>query len=215
MSTILVLNGHPNPGSFTAILATTYTRAARAAGATVNHFDLHALTFDPVLHVGYRGTQELEPDLLEVQRALAECDHLVILAPVWWGSTPALLKGFFDRTLEPKWAYHYDERGLPHGHFGGRSARFIMSADSPGWYLRVLQGRPTLKQVVNSTLKFCGFGPVAVTRISPVRTSDAGKRDKWIDDVRAEGEKDVQKLNAGKKRQRQDPFQIRASLLSK
>lgn len=47
--------------------------------------------------------------------------------------------------------------GLPHG--AGRSARFIMPADSPGFYLALVQGNPTRKQVARSTLTFCGFSP--------------------------------------------------------
>ena len=221
MPNILVINGHPNPESFTSQLAALYADAAQQAGATVQRINLHALDFDPILHLGYRGTQELEPDLKETQKALDESDHLVILAPLWWGSTPALLKGFFDRTLEAKWAYHYDDHGLPHGHFGGRSARFVMTADSPGRYLTLLQGRPTVKQVAQSTLRFCGFKPVSVTRYSPVRTSSAAKRQQWLDDVQEVAKSDVEKLHtrnakAGKKNKtKQNPFLIREELLGR
>ncbi|MBF4552912.1 NAD(P)H-dependent oxidoreductase [Corynebacterium suicordis] len=222
MPHILIINGHPNPTSFSRYLADAYAQAARGEGVGVEQINLCELDFDPVLHAGYRGTQELEADLVKAQESLAACDHLVVVTPVWWGSTPALLKGFFDRALEAKWAYHYSDKGIPQGHFTGRSARLLMTADSPGWYLRLFQGQPTLRQVVNSTMRFCGFGPVKVSRFSPVRTSNAQKREGWLVEAGRIGVQDAKKLleakqagkKAGKKvKEKADPFAIRAELL--
>lgn len=178
--TVLVIDGHPDIFSLTAALADTYADAAAQVGANVTRLTLRDLEFDPVLHRGLRGTQPREPDLLHAQDLLAACDHLAVFSPVWWGSTPALLKGFFDRTLEAGWAYHYGRHGLPHGHFTGRSARFVMLSDSPGFYLRMIQGDTTRKQVARTTLKFCGFSPVRTTRFGPVRRATADKRARWI-----------------------------------
>ena len=210
--TILVIDGHPNPDSLTSSLAASYADAARRAGAEVHLLTLRDLDFDPVLHQGLRGTQPLEPDLEEAQHLLTNSDHVTVFAPLWWGSTPALLKGFIDRTLESKWAYHYDKRGLPHGHLAGRSTRFVMLADSPGWYLQLLQGNPTRKQMVRSTLKFCGFSPVRFTRFSPVRTSTADKRAAWHIQIADIAEKDATDSRKSAK-SKADPFAIREGLM--
>ena len=108
--------------------------------------------------------------------------HIALVSPIWWGSVPALLKGFFDRTLQARWAYHYTSRG-PVGHLKGRTGRVFLTTDSPGWYLRAVAGRPTERQLVGGTLKFCGIKPVAVTRFGPVRTSTPAKRGGWLDRV--------------------------------
>jgi NAD(P)H dehydrogenase (quinone) len=209
--TVLVIDGHPNPSSPTAGLADAYADAAAQSGATVERLTLRDLDFDPVLHLGLRGSQPLEPDLARAQELLAAADHVTVLAPVWWGSTPALLKGFFDRVLEAKWAYHYGRLGLPHGHLAGRSARFVMLADSPGFYLALVQRNPTRRQVVRSTLTFCGFSPVSVTRFSPVRTASDGKRAAWIAQVGDLAAKDAGRCGRQRKT-RTDPFQIRDTL---
>lgn len=215
--TVLVIDGHPNPDSLTAALAASYAAAAERAGATVHRLTLRDLRFDPVLHAGLRGDQPLEPDLARAQELLVACDHLVVLSPVWWGSTTALLKGFIDRTLEAKWAYHYDKRGLPHGHLTGRSARFIMTADSPGIYLSLVQGSPTRRQIVRSTLRFCGFSPTHLTRIGPVRTSTPAKRNAWIARMETLADKDVRAAHARPTRRnatpKTDPFEVRDGLL--
>jgi NAD(P)H dehydrogenase (quinone) len=209
--TILVIDGHPNPSSLTAGLADAYAEAAARTGAAVERLTLRDIDFDPVLHLGLRGSQPLEPDLARAQELLTAADHVAVFAPVWWGSVPALLKGFFDRTLEAKWAYHYDRFGLPHGHLAGRSARFIMLADSPGFYLTLVQGNPTRKQVARSTLTFSGFSPVRVTRFSPVRTASDGRRAAWIAKVGDLAAKDVGRCGRQRKA-RTDPFEIRRAV---
>lgn len=101
---------------------------------------LRDLRFDPILHLGYHGQQPLEPDLHEAQEAIAAARRPVVVTPIWWGSMPALLKGFFDRVLERGWAFRYLPNGMPEGLLAGRSARVIMTTDSPGYYLRFVQG---------------------------------------------------------------------------
>ena len=157
MSAVLVIDAHPNPESLCAALARRYADAARQAGASVTLLSLRELAFDLVLHQGYRGQQPLEPDLQRAQRLVEASAHLCLVTPLWWGSVPALLKGFFDRTLQRGWAYRYQDNGNPLGLLAGRSARVLLTTDSPGWYLRLLQGDPTVKQLVRSTLRFCGF----------------------------------------------------------
>lgn len=208
MSTIVILDAHPNPASLTTALADSYARGAADAGAAVVRLTLRDLGFDPVLHGGYRGDQPLEPELVRAQELIAEGDHLALFTPLWWGSTPALLKGFLDRTFEAGWAYHY-AGSLPKGHLGGRSARLLLTTDSPVWYLGPLQGHPTKKQIVRSTLQFCGFGPVRFSRFGPVRTSTAADRDGWLTRAEEVGSGDARRLASGSRRTKADPFAIR------
>ncbi|WP_299050821.1 NAD(P)H-dependent oxidoreductase [uncultured Nocardioides sp.] len=191
MSRILVVDGHPGRDSLCASLAHRYADAARAAGADVTLLPLRDLAFDPDLHTGRRGEQRLEPDLVRAQHALVDADHVVVVAPVWWGSVPALLKGFLDRTLESGWAYRYRDNGLPQGLLAGRTARVVVTTDSPGWWLRLLMGDSTVRQLVRSTLRFCGFRKVAVTRIGAVHGSDEARRAAWLDEVAELGRRDA------------------------
>lgn len=190
MARLLVLDAHPNPDSLCAALATSVAAGA-AAHAEVDRLTLRDLDFDPILHGGLRGDQPLEPDLVEAQERLAAAHHLTVVAPIWWGSVPALLKGFLDRTFEARWAYHYSERGLPVGHLSGRSARLVLTTDSPAWYMNLLSGRPTERQLGRGTLKFSGYSPVRTTRFGPVRTSTPARREAWISGAHALGTRDA------------------------
>lgn len=57
-----------------------------------------------VLHEG-REVQPLEPDLAGAQEAVSWSDQVVFVDPNWWGSMPALLKGFIDRVFLPGYAF--------------------------------------------------------------------------------------------------------------
>ncbi|WP_285035212.1 NAD(P)H-dependent oxidoreductase [Plantibacter sp. ME-Dv--P-095] len=174
MST-LVIDGHPNPDSLCAALASAYADAH--GDATV--LAVRDLAFDPNLRLGYTHRQELEPDLELAWQQILAADHLVVVAPVWWGSVPALLKGFFDRVLLPRRAYRTKDNGLPEGLLTGRSGRVIVTTDSPWWYLPLV-GDTTVKQLRTTTLRFCGIRSVAASRFGPVKGSSDAQRQAWI-----------------------------------
>jgi NAD(P)H dehydrogenase (quinone) len=176
----LVIDGHPNPGSLCAALATSYAEAH--GDATV--LAVRDLAFDANLRLGYTRRQDLEPDL---ERAW---DHIVIVAPVWWGSVPALLKGFFDRLLLPRRAYQTKANGL----LAGRSGRVIVTTDSPWWYLPLV-GDTTVKQLRTTTLRFCGIRPVAASRFGPVKGSTDEQRRRWLAKAAQHGRADAARRN--------------------
>lgn len=194
----LVIDGHPNPDSLTSALARAYADAHPDATLLA----VRDLDVDLVLHRGVRGEQPLEPDLLRVAELLRSADHVVVATPVWWESTPALLKGFLDRLLQAGWAYTY--RGhRPVGLLAGRSGRLLVTADSPGWYLR-MRGSATARQLRGGTLRFVGMKPVAITRFTSVRTSDAARREGWIETARDLARRDAA-AGAGRTREVSDP----------
>lgn len=96
---IYLLLAHPDKNSFNGALTDAYETAALAKGHTVRCQNLGDMNFDPILWKGYHTVQELEPDLKEAQNNILWCEHWVIIYPIWWGSLPALFKGFIDRTL--------------------------------------------------------------------------------------------------------------------
>ena len=174
---ILILDGHPDSGSFCGALAQTAANAAEAAGQDVRSVRLSDLSFDPSLLKGHKEEQALEPDLDEIQQALAWCDHLIVVHPLWWGSAPAKLKGLFDRVLLPGFAFKYIEgKALPEQLLAGRSAHVLITSDTPGWYLRWVYGAGWLKIIRKQILEFCGFRKVRVDTLGPIIGSDETRR---------------------------------------
>jgi NAD(P)H dehydrogenase (quinone) len=157
---------------------------AEKTGASCRLIHLNDLDFNPNLQYGYRLRMELEPDLLEVQQDLLDSDHLVFIYPTWWGTYPAILKGFIDRVFLPNFAYKSRKNSLSMEKLlKGKSARLIVTMDSPKWYYSMVYKSPGHNSMKNGILKFCGIKPVKITTLGPIKSSDYNKRKRWIDKV--------------------------------
>ncbi|NTW55973.1 MAG: NAD(P)H-dependent oxidoreductase [Chlorobiaceae bacterium] len=188
---LLIIQAHPDSESFCGALASAYESGAAHAGHSVSRIDLGELSFDPVLHKGYREVQPLEPDLLDAKEALIQAGHLVFVYPVWWGGPPALLKGFFDRLFLPGIAFKFNN---PHALrwerlLAGRSARLLVTMDTPPWYYRLIYRMPGHNQMKRTILDFCGIRPVFISEFGPVRTSTPEQRQKWLETASQLGRK--------------------------
>lgn len=178
---VAVIVGHPAADSWCGALADSYAAAARAGGHEVRMVHLAQLDFDPSLHEGYRQIQALEPDLLAAQATVAWAEHVVIAYPIWWGSVPALLKGFLDRILLPGFAFKYRPgKAFPEQLLRGRSAQLLVSMDTPPWYFRWVYRMPGIVQLKKTTLEFCGIAPVKVAAFGPLISSSSAQRASWL-----------------------------------
>ena len=177
---IVVIVGHPDSSSYCASLAESYVKAATEEGHEVKLFKLGETNFDPILHHGYHERQELEPELVVIREAIMWASHLVYVYPIWWGSIPALLKGFFDRTFLPGYAFSYRKDSVWWDKLlAGRSAHLIVTMDTPPWYYRWVYGMPGHKQMKITILEWCGVKPIKITSFAPLRNSTTEQREKW------------------------------------
>lgn len=178
---IYLLLAHPDSSSFNGALADAYEQAAQEKGHDVRRQNLGDLSFDPILRKGYKVVQDLEPDLVAAQEHIKWCQHWVIIYPVWWGSVPALLKGFFDRVLLPGFAYR------PHDHdpfwdklLTGRTAHIVTTSDAPSLWLRLQYWNSDVNTVRNATLNYCGFSSVKVARLGQMKFLSEEKRRRYL-----------------------------------
>lgn len=184
MKKILIINGHPDKSSFCFALAENYKKGVEMNGTECKLVHLIDLEFNPILTYGYRVVAALEPDLKKMQQAILEADHLVIVYPNWWGTYPALLKGFIDRVFLPNFAFKYMENSpLPAKLLKGKTARIIVTMDTPQWYYWLVNKSPGHNSMKKAILEFCGIKPVKITVFSGIKSSDEAKRKKWLEEV--------------------------------
>ncbi|MXO07266.1 NAD(P)H-dependent oxidoreductase [Flavobacterium sp. HBTb2-11-1] len=184
MKKILIINGHPNAESFNFGIAEAYKNGAIFSGAEVETITIANLKFNPNLQFGYQKRTELEPDLLESWEKIKRADHLVWIHPVWWGGLPAITKGFLDRLFLPGMAFRYRDNSVWWDKLlKGKTAHIITTLDQPGWYYRLMFGRPSVNQLKKSTLEFCGVKPVKVSYVGIIKTSNEEQRKKWLEKI--------------------------------
>ncbi len=196
---ILVVIGTPLPTTLNHALAYAYIDAARQGGAEVRVIDL---ANDPI--PGHpRSREELRAPRDENDRALAPevdryladvrwAEHLIFFYPQWWGTYPAALKAFIDRVILSGAAFRYREKNaLPKKLLVGRTARIVMTMDSPTWWNRLAYRNAAETSLKRAILGYCGVKTTGITRFSPVRFSDETTRSRWIARSAALGTKDA------------------------
>lgn len=170
MNRVLVLDGHPDGSSLVSALAEAAAEAARARGAEMRLLQLSAMDFDPNLAHGYRQRMAHEPDLEAFLEAVRWCDTLILLHPLWWGAAPAKLKGLFDRVFLPGIAFAYEGDGhFPKKLFEGRTARVLITADTPPWYLWLGYRNGWLNVLKRQILDFVGLKVTHMKVVGTIR----------------------------------------------
>ncbi len=128
--------------------------------------------------------------MIESQELIQWASHLVFVYPTWWGTMPAMLKGFIDRVFLPGFAFQYRKDSMWWDKLlKGKSARIIVTMDTPPWYYLLFYGRPGHNAIKKSVLEFCGIKPVKISSIGPVKHSKDRKRKAWLNNVQKLGEK--------------------------
>lgn len=166
------------PESLNQNICNAYKEGASKSSAEVKVLHIADLKFNPNLAGGYHRRTELEPDLINAWEDIIWAEHLVWVHPVWWGSIPAIMKGFIDRLFLPGMAFKYKENSIWWDKLLiGKSAHIITTMHQPGWYYRLVYARPSINALRKSTLHFCGVKPVNVTSIHVERIPSKTKID--------------------------------------
>jgi NAD(P)H dehydrogenase (quinone) len=114
----LIVHAHPEPTSFNGRLLDTAVRTLTDEGHAVRVSDLYAMGWDPVasgddfVERRFPGTLQYDreqkaavsnrtfrADIAEEIEKVLWCDLLVLQFPLWWYSTPAIMKGWIDRVF--------------------------------------------------------------------------------------------------------------------
>lgn len=181
---IIILNGHPGAASLSQSLCRAYGMAAERQGHSVRYHDLPEMNFDMDYGAGgYESPKPLEPDLDAFLTDLEWAEHVVVATPLWWGAIPAKLKGLFDRVLLPGRAF--DTRnvnfiGLPAPLLTGKTARVLLTSDTPALLLRLFYGNAVKKFVGRQILGFVGIRPARFTSFAPATKAGPDKAAGWL-----------------------------------
>lgn len=147
---VLIVYAHPEPKSFNRAMLDVATRTLAEGGHGVTVSDLYAMGFNPVAGPG-DFTERRFPDALQYDREqkhatehrcyapdiqaeidkLLACDLLLLQFPLWWFSTPAVLKGWLDRVFVNGLVYGKGRRFDAGGMRGKRALVSITTACYP------------------------------------------------------------------------------------
>lgn len=188
---IAIIQGHPDSSTrhFCHALADEYAKGAEDGGHDVMRIEVASLEF-PLLRTKEEFEKGRPPEAItRAQDVVAWADHLVIIYPLWLGSMPALLKGFFEQLLRPGFAFEYQKSGgIAKKLLTGKSARIVVTMGMPAFVYRWIFSAHSLKSLTRNTLRFCGIGPVTSTLIGNIEGLTERQRDDWLDELRGLGD---------------------------
>lgn len=178
--TILLVSAHDDPRSLIGALHNAALGTLERAGHKVLVTDLYAQGFNPVassldfktkssVHANYMFEQQrsininagFSPDIQAEMEKVAQADIIIFHFPLWWGSVPAILKGWYDRVLAMGFAWNADAR-YSTGLLRGKKALLVVSAGDPvSYYAPDGMHRASIEQhlysVAHNILAFCGL----------------------------------------------------------
>ncbi len=184
---VLLILGHPRGDSFGAALFDAFGSGMTEAGIEHRKVRLGDLQFDLNVRCPSPADQELEPDLARVQSLIEWADHLVFVYPTWWGTAPALLKGFLDRVLTPGFAFRFHDDGNWDKLLAGKTAELLTTMDTPRAVYRWIYAAPGHRAMARATLGFCGVRTVRMQSFGIVEHSTLEQRRRWLTAARERG----------------------------
>ncbi|MFQ1700470.1 NAD(P)H-dependent oxidoreductase [Loktanella agnita] len=180
---ILILDGNPGEASLSRYFADSYGNAAKQAGAKIRLHHLSEMAFDMDFGKGnYTQFKALEAPLEAFMTDLEWAEHIVIMTPLWWGGLPAKLKGLFDRALLPGRAFNTrvsTRLGMPTPMLTGKTARVIVTSDTPAWFERLIYKQAFMHQTTKQILGFVGIKPTRYTWFSPASEATEQQVRRW------------------------------------
>lgn len=159
MFKIYIIYAHPNHTGHHGFFLKTILEILHRNDHPYELLDLYAINYDPVLKVDEilnPKDRTVSPENLDFQKKITECQRFLFIYPTWWGSMPAILKGWFDRVFINRFGFAYNKLGMPVGKLKGKKAAVFTASGSPRLYSLLTRER-ALKSVTHDILRFCGL----------------------------------------------------------
>jgi putative NADPH-quinone reductase len=189
MTRICIIQGHPHAGGthFCHALAEAYKESALAHRHEVHTIDIATLNFKLMLDPADMATIPTG-DMHTAQMKVKMADHLVIIYPLWLGTMPALVKGFFEQLARGEFLIAQQKDGWPATQLKGRSARVVVTMGMSAAAYSLLYGAHGVRGFENMILGMAGIGPIKETLIGPVGISEKSRK-AWLAKMRGWGAK--------------------------
>jgi NAD(P)H dehydrogenase (quinone) len=132
----VVVLSHPDKDSFNAAVAAKYCEVVEANGQTTVVRDLYKLNFDPILklrEIPGRDDFAVSLDVKAEWDILNDASALVLIYPIWFGTPPAMLKGYVDRVLGSGFGHRAVRARSLHRLKGKSFLSFSSSGNSSPW----------------------------------------------------------------------------------
>eukprot|EP01029_Cantina_marsupialis_P028063 TRINITY_DN774429_c0_g1_i1.p1 TRINITY_DN774429_c0_g1~~TRINITY_DN774429_c0_g1_i1.p1 ORF type:complete len:248 (+),score=80.40 TRINITY_DN774429_c0_g1_i1:215-958(+) len=183
----LIVIAHHEKKSFNFALKDRAVETLEGLGMEVMISDLHDMDWDPISDErNFKDRQDQEflkqaleeehavktksfsDDIAAEQEKVDKADFLLFIFPLWWFSTPAIMKGWFDRVFARTFAYggRHEDGSMKHfedGGFRGKKAMCAVTTGGPEVMYSGVAGdihKEVLYHITHGTFFFSGLTPL-------------------------------------------------------
>lgn len=132
---------HPDADSFNTAVANRYCDAVREVGHEAILRDLYRLDFDPVLKSSeqpHGGDDAFTPDVTAEIDVIRGADVFVLVYPIWFGTPPAMMKGYVERVFGAGFDHRAMRARDRHSYMAGKH---LLSLSTSGNSIQWLEGQ--------------------------------------------------------------------------
>jgi putative NADPH-quinone reductase len=181
---ISVILGHQNPGSYNHAIADCVLNTLAEMEYETFYHDLYAESFDPIVPHAELDDESLLPELVRQHIAeLKQAAGIVIVHPNWWGTPPAILKGWVDRVLRSGFAYRFGPNG-PEQFFTDKTVQIFSTSNTPRDVEINVYGDPLEQFWGKVVFGLCGNKSFERRNFESIIMSTHDERVIWLDEVR-------------------------------
>lgn len=193
MNTLIVFN-HPYGGSFCGAILAAVERGLKTGGHKCRVINLDQDDFDPVMRskdllafvgagrAGEDALDAIDDQVREYKEHLEWAEHLVMIFPVWWMTTPAMTKGFIDKVIFPAIAYDMKDGRLV-SRLSLRKVTVITTMNTPADIYREVFGNPLEGSLIKGTFRQIGIENIEWTSLSEVKQVSREQREAWLEEI--------------------------------
>ena len=193
MNTLIVFN-HPYGGSFCGAILAAVERGLKTGGHKCRIINLDQDDFDPVMRskdllafvgagrAGEDALDAIDDQVREYKEHLEWAEHLVMIFPVWWMTTPAMTKGFIDKVIFPAIAYDMKDGRLV-SRLSLRKVTVITTMNTPADIYREVFGNPLEGSLIKGTFRQIGIENIEWTSLSEVKQVSREQREAWLEEI--------------------------------
>ncbi|MBQ3250154.1 MAG: NAD(P)H-dependent oxidoreductase [Bacteroidales bacterium] len=193
MNTLIVFN-HPYGGSFCGAILAAVERGLKAGGHKCRVINLDQDDFDPVMRskdllafvgagrAGEDALDAIDDQVREYKEHLEWAEHLVMIFPIWWMTTPAMTKGFIDKVIFPAIAYDMKDGRLV-SRLSLRKVTVITTMNTPADIYREVFGNPLEGSLIKGTFRQIGIENIEWTSLSEVKQVSREQREAWLEEI--------------------------------
>ncbi len=182
---VLIVLAHPNTDkSFNHAIMELVKKTLTKLGHDVVIQDLYKDHFDPILTLNEEKLQESELPK-EVQIAMADvrsAQGMIFIHPNWWGTPPAILKGWIDRVFRVGFAYKFSDNGVIQL-FTNKTVQIFNTSNTPRDIELTVYHDPLQNFWETIVFGLCGCKSFQRRNFEPVILSTPDIREQWMKEI--------------------------------